>query len=158
LEREIHQVTPAKCKLFDKLFERHERQQLQEVRTKATGPRRIIAEYLALLKAPAEDEVYEAANMTADKRLQFQIRLSDAETEATTLSLADTERVIIQLEREIYSFTSNEQKRFKKEFSISLIEFEAWWVTMCILALRKSIEQHVIHFGYPKMHLVSHIS
>jgi hypothetical protein len=151
-------VTPAKCKFFNKLFERHERQLLQEVRTKATSPRRIIPEDLALMKTPAEDEVYGAANMTADKRLQFQIRLSDAETEATTWSLADTERVIIQLEREIYSFTSNEQKRFKKEFSISLIEFEAWWVTMGILALWKSIEQHVIHFGYPKMHLVSHIS
>jgi hypothetical protein len=112
-EREIHQVTPAKCKLFNKLSERHERQLLQEVRTKATGPRRIIAKDLALMKAPAEDEVYGAANITADKRLQFQIRLSDAETEATTWSLADTERVIIQLEREIYSFTSNEQKRFK---------------------------------------------
>jgi hypothetical protein len=110
------------------------------------------------MKPAAEDEAYGAANMTADKRLQFQIRLSDAETEATTWSLADTERVTNQLEREIYGITSNEQKRFKTEFSIRLIEFEAWWETIGIQALRKSIEQHVIHFGYPKMHLVSHIS
>ena len=110
------------------------------------------------MKAAAEDEAYGAANMTADKRLQFQIRLSDAETGATTWSLADMERVTIQLEREIYGITSNEQKRFKKEFSIRLIEFEAWWETIGIQALRKSIEQRVIHFGYPKMHLVSHIS
>jgi len=39
-----------------------------------------------------------------------------------------------------------------------MIEFEAWWETIGIQALRKTIEQHVIHFGYPTMHLVSHIS
>jgi len=71
LEREIHQVTPAKCKLFDKLFERHERQLLQEVGTKATGPRSKFAKDLALMKAAAEDQAYGAANMTADKQLQF---------------------------------------------------------------------------------------
>jgi len=151
-------VTPAKCKLFDKLFERHERQLLQEVGTKATGPRSKFAKDLALMKAAAEDEAYGAANMTSNKRHQFQIYLSDAETEATTWSLADTERVTNQLEREIYGITSNEQKRFKTEFSIRLIEFEVWWETISIQAFRQSIEQRVIHFGYPKLHLVSHIS
>ena len=101
LEREIHQVTPAKCKLFDKLFKRRERQLLQEVGTKVTSPRSKFAKDLALMKAAAEDEAYGAANMTADKRLHFQIRLSDAETEATTWNLAATERVTIQLERKI---------------------------------------------------------
>jgi len=72
--------------------------------------------------------------------------------------LADTEYVTDQLEREIYGITSNEQKRFKKEFSIRMIQFEAWWETIGIQALRKTIEPQVIHFGYPKMHLVSHIS
>jgi len=158
LEREIHLVTPAQRKLLDKLFERHERQQFQEVRNKATGPRSKFAKDLALIKAAAEDEAYGAANMTANKRLQFQIHLSAAETEATTWSLADMERVTNQLEREIYFITSNEQKRFKTEFSICLIEFEAWWETMRIQALPKSIEQRIIHFEYPKMHLVSHIS
>jgi len=158
LEREIHLVTPAKRKLFDKLFKRHERQQLQEIGTKATSPRSKFAEDLALMKAASEDKAYGAANMTANKRLQFHIRLSDAETEATTWNLADMERVTNQLEREIYGITSNEQKQFKTEFSICLIEFEAWWETIGIQAHRKSIEQRVIHFGYPKMHLVSHIS
>jgi len=92
------------------------------------------------MKAAAEDKAYCAANMTTNKRLQFQIRLSDAETEATTWSLADTERVTNQLEREIYGITWNAQKRFKTEFSIHLIEFEAWWETIGIQALRKSIE------------------
>jgi len=158
LEREIHQVTPAKHKLFDKLFQHHEWQLSQEVGTKGTGPRSKFAKQPALMKTAAEDEVYGAANMTADKRLQFQIRLSDAETDATTWSLADTERVTNQMGREIYGITSNEQKRFKKEFSIRMIEFEAWWETIGIQALRKTIEQRVIHLGYPKMHLLSHIS
>jgi len=96
--------------------------------------------------------------MPADKRLQFQNCLSDAEIEATTWSLADMECVTIQLDREIYGITSNKQKQLKKEFSIRMIEFEAWWETIRIQALWKTIEQRIIHFGYPKMHLVSHIS
>jgi len=157
-EREIDQVTPAKLKLFDKLFQPHERQLLQEVRTKVTSPRSNFAKELALKKTATEDEAYGVANMTANKRLQFRIHLSDAETEATTWSLADTERITNQVEREIYGITSNEQNRFKTEFSICLIEFEAWWETIGFQALRKTIEQCMIHFGYPKMHLVSHIS
>jgi hypothetical protein len=78
--------------------------------------------------------------MPADKPLQFQIRLSHDTTEATTWSLADTERVTNQPEREIHGITSNEQKRFKTAFSIRLIMFEAWWETIGIQALRKSIE------------------
>jgi hypothetical protein len=38
LEHVIHQVTPGKRKLFDKSFECHEWQLLQEVGAKATGP------------------------------------------------------------------------------------------------------------------------
>jgi hypothetical protein len=158
LEREIHLVTLAKRKLFDKFFERHEQQLLQKIRTKATGPRSKFAKDLAIMKAAAEDKAYGAANMTPDKRLQYQICLSDAETEATTWSLAHTERVTNQLEREIYGITSKVQKRFKTEFSVRLIEFEAWWETIGIQALRKSIEQDVIHFGYRKMHFGSPIS
>ena len=47
------------------------------------------------MKTAAEDEAYRAANMTTYKRLQFHNRLSDGGTEATTWSLADTERVTI---------------------------------------------------------------
>jgi hypothetical protein len=49
LEREIHHMTPAKCKLFDKLYQRHERPLLQEVGTKATGPRSKFSKELALM-------------------------------------------------------------------------------------------------------------
>jgi len=45
-----------------------------------------------------------------------------------------------------------------KEFSIRLVEFEARWQAVGIPELWKTIEQRVIHFGYPMMHLVSHIS
>jgi hypothetical protein len=68
------------------------------------------------------------------------------------------DRIVSRLEREIYGITSNEQMRFKKEFSIRLIEFEAWWQAIGVQELWKRIEQCVIIFGYPKMHLVSHIS
>jgi hypothetical protein len=70
--------------------------------------------------------------------------------------LVDTEWVTSQLEREIYDITSNKQN--KTELSICGIEFEAALEIFGIQALRKSIEQRVIHFRYPKMHLVSHIS
>jgi len=155
LEREFHQVTPVKCKLFDKSFQHHKRQLLQEVGTEVTGPRSTFAKKLTQMKTAAEEEVYGAANMTADKRVEFQVRLFDAETEATTLSIADTDRIANQLDRVIYGVTSNEQMRFKKEFSIRLIEFEAWWQAIGVQQLRETIEQRVIYLGYSKMHLVS---
>ena len=96
--------------------------------------------------------------MTADNRLQFPIRISDAATQAMTSSLADTERVTIQLEREIYGITLNVQRGFEKESSIRMIEFEVWCETIGIQELRETIEQRIIHFGYPTMHLPSQIS
>jgi hypothetical protein len=62
-------VTPAKRKLFDKLFQHHMRQQLQEVANKATGPRSIFAKKLAQMKTAAEEEAYGVVNMTANKRV-----------------------------------------------------------------------------------------
>jgi len=101
LQHEIHQVTAAKCNLFDKLFQRHERQLLPEVRTRATCHRSKFTKALGKMKAAAEVEAHSVANMTADKWLQFPIHLSGAETEAMSWSLADTERVTKQLHREI---------------------------------------------------------
>ena len=157
LECDLHQVIPAILNLFNAIFQHHEREPLQEVCSKATGPRSIFTNQRALMKTAAEYEALEAANITPDKGLQFQICLSIAGTEATTWRLADTERVTIQLARENIGITSNEQKRFKKEFSIRMIEFEAWWETIGIQTLRKTIEQRVIHFRYSKMYLISHI-
>jgi hypothetical protein len=78
--------------------------------------------------------------MTYEKRLQFQICISDAEIKATTWTLADMERIIRKLERVIYGITLNEQRLLKKEFSLCLIEFDAWRQTIGIQALRKTIE------------------
>jgi hypothetical protein len=47
---------------------------------------------------------------------------------------------------------------FKKELSIGLIQFGAWREEIVVQELRKTIKQHEIHFGYPKMHHGSHIS
>ena len=110
------------------------------------------------MKTATKVEVHGAVNMTADKRVWFQVRLTDAGTEASTRSLADIDCIVSQLEREIYGITSNEQMRFKQDLSIRLIEFEAWWQAIGFQELRGTIEQRVIHSWYPKMHLVSHIS
>jgi len=108
LECKIHWVTPVKHKSFKNLFQDYEWQLLQDVRTNATGSRRIFAQQLALRKAATAHKTYGAANMTADMRLQFQIHLSDTQTDATTRSLAGMELVTNQLEREIHGITWNE--------------------------------------------------
>jgi len=158
LESEIHQVTPAKRKLFDKLFHHHERQLLQEVGTKATGPRSIFAKKFAPMKTAEEEKAYVAANTTADKHVQFLVCLSDAEIETTTWSITDMDRVVTQLKRENYGITLKDQIRFIKEFSICLVEFEACWQAIGVQELWTTIGQRAIHSRYPKMHLVSHIS
>jgi len=110
------------------------------------------------MKTAAEEEVHLAVNMTANKCVEFQDCLFDAETQATTWSLPDIDRIVIHLLREIYGITLNEQMRFKQLLSISLSEFEVCWQAIGGEELWKTIEQHVFHFGYPKMHQVSHIS
>jgi len=63
-----------------------------------------------------------------------------------------------QLEREIYDITSKDQMWCTMEFSIRLVEFEAWWLATGVQELQNTIEQRVIHSEYPEMHHVSHIS
>jgi len=110
------------------------------------------------MKTVAEEEVDGGVNMTTDKHVEFQVRLCDAETKATTRSLADIDRIMSLLEREMYGITSNEQMRFKQELSIRLIKFETWWQAISVQELRKIIKQRVIQFGYPMLHPMSHIS
>jgi len=126
LKRENHQVTPVKRKFFKGLFQHHKWQQLQEVGTKATGPRSTFGKKLPQMKTAAEQEVYGMANKTADKRVEFRVSLSDDQTEAASWSIADIDLIRNQLEREIYCITSKDKMRFKKELSIQLLEFEAW--------------------------------
>jgi len=98
LERKLNQITVVKSKLFDKLFQYHERQRLQQVGTKATGPCSTFTKKIAQMKNAAEGEVYGVVTMTADKCVEFQIHLSDVEAEATTCSITDTDRIVSQLE------------------------------------------------------------
>jgi len=98
-------VSPAKCKLFDELFRHHEQQLLQEVGTKATSLRSIFAKKLGQMKTAANEGAYGAVHMTTDKHVQFQVYLSVSEIEATTWSVADTDRVVNQLGREICGIT-----------------------------------------------------
>jgi len=58
----------------------------------------------------------------------------------------------------MYGNDSKDQMLFAQESSIRLVEFEAWWQGIGIQELQITIEQHVIHFRYPKMHRVSHIT
>jgi hypothetical protein len=81
---------------------------LQEVGTKATSPKSTFAKKLAQIKTAAEEEVYAVANMAADNRVKFEVHISNAETETTTWSIADTDRIVHQPKREIYGITSNE--------------------------------------------------
>jgi hypothetical protein len=110
------------------------------------------------MKTSAAEEVYGAVNIAVNNHVEFQICLSDAETEATTWSIADTDHIVNKLEREIYNITSKDQLQFKKEFLIHLVEFEAWWQAIIIQELWKTIQQRIIHFRYSKLHLVTHIS
>jgi hypothetical protein len=98
LELDIHLMTLAKCKVFNELLQHNERQLLQEVGTKATSRRSTFAKNIAQMKTTAEEEVYGLVNMTANRRLELQVGLSDAETEAPTLNITDTDHDVSQLE------------------------------------------------------------
>jgi len=55
LESEVQQMTPAKWRLFNKLFQWYKRQLLKEVGTKGTGPRSKSAKELAVMNFADED-------------------------------------------------------------------------------------------------------
>jgi len=52
---------------IDQLLQHHERQVLQEVRTKATSTRSKFAKELALMKTAAKDKASRVASMAANK-------------------------------------------------------------------------------------------
>jgi hypothetical protein len=85
--------------------------------------------------------------------VQFQVYPFNTDVEATTWSIADTDRGLTQLQRENYSFTSKDKMRFTMEFSIRLAEFEASWLAIGVLELWKAIEKGVYYFGYAMMHV-----
>jgi len=153
----IHPMTSGKHNIFDELYQHHEWQQLQEVRTKTTGPRSMFTKIVSPMRTATDVEGCRVANVTIDKCVQFQICLFVAETEATSWSLADIECFTGQHGRDIYGTTLNGEKQFRKKLSVCLIELEAWSKTISILVLLQVIKKCIIHFGYPCMHLVTHI-
>jgi hypothetical protein len=68
---------------------------------------------LAQMKTAAEVEVPGAPNMTTNLCVEFQVRLYNAATKATTCSISDTDRIGNHQERDIYGMTLNEQMHFK---------------------------------------------
>jgi hypothetical protein len=135
LQGEIHLGTTGKHIHFTELFQHHERQLLNEVGTKATGPRSVFAKKIAQRKTAPEKAAYRAANMTSDKRVQFRVCLSDTEIEATTWSITEMDRIVNPLKRVISGITSKHQMQFMKESSIHLVKFEAWWQAISIQEL-----------------------
>jgi len=60
---------------------------------------------LAQLNMATEEEGNWAANTTTDMHAEYQVHLSNAETDATTWSIADTDLIVNQLERDMYCKT-----------------------------------------------------
>jgi hypothetical protein len=56
LDHEIHQVTPAKQKIFNKYFQYHKRQLLHQVGNRATGNRTKFTKELTLMKTAAKGD------------------------------------------------------------------------------------------------------
>jgi len=66
-------------------------------------------------------------NMIVGQCVELQVRLSEAENAANTWSIADTDRIVSQLVREIYGIASNEQIRLKQGI---LHLFDRIWTLM----------------------------
>jgi hypothetical protein len=96
------------------------------------------------MKTAAEEVAYRAVDMTTDKRVPFQLCLSDSQMEDTMICITDTDRNMNQRERVIHGITSKELMWFTIEFCMHLVEFEAWWRAISILKLHKTIAQCVI--------------
>jgi hypothetical protein len=97
-EHEILQVTLVKCKFLDTLFQHHGRQLLQAVGTMAADPRSIFPNEVSQMKTTAEELAFRVANMMADKRVKYEVHASKAETEATTWSDANKDRIVNPLD------------------------------------------------------------
>jgi len=78
--------------------------------------------------------------MTADKLMEFHIRPSNAETEATTSSITYRDHTAKQQQSKIYGTSLNEQMRFEKELFVHWIKFEAKRKAIGVQQLWKTIE------------------
>jgi len=131
LEYQIHQVTHAKGKLFNELFQHCKQLLLQQLATRETGPRRNLAITFAPIMTIAAKVIYRVATIILGEQVEFQVHRSNSETKVTTWIVSDTHCIETQLDREINSITSNGQMQLGKEFSMGLFKLEAWRETFC---------------------------
>jgi hypothetical protein len=66
----------------------------------------------------AEYNVNMSANITSVKYVKLPVHVSDTEAGVTTIRIAYTNHVVVQLLREIYEITINKHKYCKMEFDI----------------------------------------
>jgi len=98
---EIHQVIPVQHEHFVKLFQHSERQVLQKVGTKATGPSNALATIHVPVKTAAEEGVARVSCMTSNEQVELQVCPSYVETDATGCCIPDMKHVVNQLESEV---------------------------------------------------------
>jgi hypothetical protein len=78
------------------------------------------------MRTAIQKEVYGVANIIAANNGDFNVSLSHTKTEDTTQCIADSDQVVSQVARVVCGTTSKEQMRFKRTFSLGLMEFKAW--------------------------------
>ena len=61
-------------------------------------------------------------------------------------------------DQDIHDITSNEQRWIKTHYATCSLEVTSGCDAMSMQKLQKTIEHHVIHFGYLKMDLMRHIA
>jgi len=110
------------------------------------------------MRTGVNEELHGAANTTANECVEFQVNPSANETEVSAWSIADRDRMLNQLVRDIDGIISNKQMRLSKEFAISLTEFKAQQQAIGIHMLRKTITLCVIPLEYSNIQHLSHIS
>lgn len=74
------------------------------------------------MKSATDEEVYRASIITCNKCVDFQIHPPNTRIEANTWSIADTDHIVNQQQREICGITLTQQMRFKKRFSLYMIQ------------------------------------
>lgn len=90
--------------------------------------------------------------------MEYQVQLSNIETEAMAWGMADHNVFTDQLEGEIYHNTSNEQMQLYKVLILLLVKWELFWEVVGIQEFQEIIQHYVIYSGYSMLTHVIHVS
>lgn len=96
--------------------------------------------------------------MTANHSVECQVDEPCVVTGAITRCITDTNRIAIDLQREIEGITSNEQECLQQEFTIGVISYDSWWQSIGVYHHQNTIEHHVNWIGLSDIHLMTHKS